>query len=65
MPIQRRTTSSLPPRLAMPSPFTWGVVLVFLALFIQGVMATNLTLERSLRGGVNLVHFIGRAFPPT
>lgn len=64
MPSQRPNNSTLPPRFAMPSPFTLGVLIAFLALFIQGVMATNLTLERLLRGAVNLVHFLGRAFPP-
>lgn len=54
----------LPPRLRMPSPFVWGITLAFLAFLIQGIMATNLTLERLLRGAVNLTHFIGRALPP-
>lgn len=64
MSKQRRTLPALPPRFANPSPFTWGVVLIFIALFVQGVMATNITFERLLRGAANLIHFIGRAFPP-
>ncbi|MFP4138045.1 MAG: phosphonate ABC transporter, permease protein PhnE [Halomonas sp.] len=39
-------------------------MLVCLALFVQGVMATEITLERLFKGAVNLTHFVGRAFPP-
>ncbi|WP_249975344.1 phosphonate ABC transporter, permease protein PhnE [Vreelandella olivaria] len=64
MPTTQRHRTVLPPRLRRPSLFTWGIGLTFLALFIQGVMATNVTLERLIRGAVNLGHFLGRAFPP-
>lgn len=64
MPTNRPLTTALPPRFKRPSLFTWGIALAFLALFIQGAMATNVTLERLLRGVVNLSHFLGRAFPP-
>jgi phosphonate transport system permease protein len=53
-----------PPRFRAPSPFAWALALIFLALFIQGVMATEITLERLFKGAVNLTHFVGRAFPP-
>lgn len=61
---QRPEPGALPPRFRAPSPFTWGIALLFLVLFIQGVMATEITPERLLKGTVNLVHFLGRAFPP-
>lgn len=64
MSSEQRTTPGLPPRFRRPSLFAWVLGLGFLALFIQGVMATNLTLERLIRGAANLGHFIGRAFPP-
>lgn len=60
----KRFTAAMPPRFRAPSPFAWGLVVIFIALFVQGVMATEITLERLLKGAVNLVHFIGRAFPP-
>lgn len=60
----KRYTANIPPRFRTPSPFSFGVVLVLLALFVQGVMATEITLERLLKGTVNLTHFLGRAFPP-
>lgn len=64
MPSKLPTTTGLPPRFRRPSLFVWGISLGFLALFIQGVMATNVTLEPLIRGATNLGHFIGRAFPP-
>lgn len=60
----KRFTAAMPPRFRAPSPFACGLVVIFIALFVQGVMATEITLERLLKGAVNLVHFIGRAFPP-
>jgi phosphonate transport system permease protein len=64
MPSTPPPITDLPPRFRRPSLFVWGISLGFLALFIQGVMATNVTLERLIRGATNLGHFIGRAFPP-
>ncbi|MGM0783226.1 MAG: phosphonate ABC transporter, permease protein PhnE [Pseudomonadota bacterium] len=56
--------AEMPPRFRRPSPLAWGLVVLFLALFLQGVMATEITLERLAKGAVNLIHFLGRAFPP-
>lgn len=53
-----------PPRFSAPSPFVWGIGLVFLALLVQGVLVMEITPERLARGAVNLVHFVGRAIPP-
>ncbi|HSP57167.1 MAG TPA: phosphonate ABC transporter, permease protein PhnE [Halomonas sp.] len=61
---QRPEPGTVPPRFRAPSPFAWGITLIFLALFVQGVLATEITLERLLQGSVNLLHFLGRAFPP-
>ena len=63
MPTNRPLATALPPRFKRPSLFTWGIALAFLALFIEGTMATNVTLERLLRGVVNLSHFSGPRFP--
>lgn len=60
----KRNAAAMPPRFRAPSPFAWGLAVIFIVLFIQGVMATDITLERLMAGAVNLVHFIGRAFPP-
>ncbi|UYG00192.1 phosphonate ABC transporter, permease protein PhnE [Halomonas sp. GD1P12] len=57
-------STPLPPRFKRPSLFTWALGLGFLALLLQGLSSTNVTLERLLRGAVNLGHFVGRAFPP-
>lgn len=59
----KRFMATMPPRFRAPSPFVWGLAIIFIALFVQGVMATEITLERLLKGAVNLTHFIGRAFP--
>ncbi|MFP4183915.1 MAG: phosphonate ABC transporter, permease protein PhnE [Halorhodospira sp.] len=64
---QRDTTAPTiapPPRFRRPSPFAWGIALVFLALLIQGVLVMEITPARLASGAVNLVHFIGRAIPP-
>ncbi|MCG5530048.1 phosphonate ABC transporter, permease protein PhnE [Halorhodospira halochloris] len=53
-----------PDRLSMPSVFTWVILITFLALFIQGAMQAEVTLERLARGSVNLVDFLGDAVPP-
>ncbi len=54
----------IPPRFRRPSPLAWGLALLFLALFVQGLTATEVSLERLVKGAENLVHFLGRAFPP-
>lgn len=53
-----------PPRFRRPSPFGWGVGLIFIALLVQGVVVMEITPARLASGAVNLVHFIGRAIPP-
>lgn len=53
-----------PPRFRRPSPFAWIVGSVFLALLIQGVLVMEITPARLAKGAVNLVDFVGRAFPP-
>ncbi|MFO7786272.1 MAG: phosphonate ABC transporter, permease protein PhnE [Halospina sp.] len=40
------------------------LIIGFILLFLQGVVSTEITLERLLKGAVNLAHFVGRAFPP-
>lgn len=53
-----------PPRFHKPSPFALVVGLIFLVLLVQGVLVMEITPERLAKGAVNLVHFVGRAFPP-
>ncbi len=53
-----------PARFRRPSPFAWAIVLVFAVLLVQGVTVMEITPERLAKGAVNLVHFVGRAFPP-
>lgn len=60
----RPESNAMPRRFPTPSPFAWVIAVVFLALFVQGAMTTEITLERLLKGSVNLIHFLGRAFPP-
>lgn len=57
-------TAAPPPRFNLPSPFLTVVALIFVALFVKGVMVTDVSLERLASGAVNLVDFVGRAFPP-
>lgn len=57
-------TLTPPPRFKRPSLFSWAVGLVFLALFIQGLIVVEVTPGRLASGAVNLVDFIGRAIPP-
>ncbi|MFP4251381.1 MAG: phosphonate ABC transporter, permease protein PhnE [Guyparkeria sp.] len=53
-----------PPRWTAPRWTVWAAWVAFLALFIQGVVAIELTPERLLRGIGNLGDFLARAFPP-
>ncbi|WP_148253107.1 phosphonate ABC transporter, permease protein PhnE [Aidingimonas lacisalsi] len=64
--VKRPAAPTTPPptRFKSPPVFAWLLIVTFLALFLQGVVATEISVERLLRGAVNLVHFIGRAFPP-
>lgn len=59
-----RGVAAPPPRFRRPSPFGWGVGLIFIALLVQGVVVMEITPARMASGAVNLVHFIGRAIPP-
>ena len=59
-----RSANEPPPRFRKPSLFAWGITIAFLALFVQGLLVMDITPERLGSGAVNLVHFIGRAFPP-
>ncbi|MFW5969662.1 MAG: phosphonate ABC transporter, permease protein PhnE [Halofilum sp. (in: g-proteobacteria)] len=55
----------LPPqRFHRPSSFGVVVVVIFLALLVQGVMVVEITPERLVKGAVNMVDFVGRAIPP-
>lgn len=54
-----------PPRFKRPSTFAWAVGLVFLALFIQGLLVVEVTPGRLAQGAVNLVDFVARATPPS
>lgn len=57
-------TPHAPQRFSSPSLFTWILLVIFLALFIQGVQGAEVTLERLWRGTLNLGEFLGEAFPP-
>ena len=56
--------SQLPPRFLAPSALTWVVVVGFAAFFIQGVIASDISFDRLMRGANNLVRFVGQAVPP-
>ena len=56
--------SQLPPRFRAPSALTWVVVVGFAAFFIQGVIASDISFDRLMRGANNLVRFVGQAVPP-
>ncbi|MFO7582463.1 phosphonate ABC transporter, permease protein PhnE [Guyparkeria sp.] len=53
-----------PPRWRMPRWTAWLGWAAFAALFVQGVIAIDLSPERLLRGVGNLGDFLARAFPP-
>ncbi|MFO7808432.1 phosphonate ABC transporter, permease protein PhnE [Guyparkeria sp.] len=57
-------TTVAPPRWTAPRWTAWAAWAAFLALFIQGVVAIELTPERLVRGVGNLGDFLARAFPP-
>ncbi len=52
------------PRFENPSPLAWIVVVGFLAFFLQGLWAADLSLDRLQQGTFNLARFLGQAFPP-
>jgi phosphonate transport system permease protein len=54
----------LPPRFRAPSALTWVVAVGFAAFFIQGLVASEISIDRLLRGANNLVRFISQAIPP-
>ena len=54
----------LPPRFRAPSALTWVLVVGFAAFFIQGLIVSEVALDRLVRGAGNLVRFIGQAVPP-
>ncbi|MDR9481132.1 MAG: phosphonate ABC transporter, permease protein PhnE [Spiribacter sp.] len=54
----------MPPRLNKPSPLIWIAGLGFLAFFLQGLVAAEMTIERLVRGAGNIVRFVGQAIPP-
>lgn len=56
--------SQLPPRFRAPSALTWVVVVGFAAFFIQGIIASDISFDRLMRGANNLVRFVGQAVPP-
>ena len=56
--------SQVPPRFRAPSALTWVVVVGFAAFFIQGVIASDISFDRLMRGANNLVRFVGQAVPP-
>lgn len=58
------TQAAIPPRWRAPRWTVWATWAVFLAIFVQGVVAIKLTPERLLRGIGNLGDFLARAFPP-
>lgn len=54
----------LPPRFRAPSALTWVLAVGFAAFFIQGLVASEVSIDRLIRGAGNLVRFIGQAVPP-
>ncbi|KGK42766.1 phosphonate ABC transporter permease [Nitrincola sp. A-D6] len=56
--------TGMPPRYRAPSVLTWIIVVGFAAFFIQGLLASDISLDRLVRGANNLVRFIGQALPP-
>jgi len=54
----------LPPRFRPPSALTWVLLVAFGAVFIQGLIASELSPDRLIRGANNLVRFLGQALPP-
>jgi len=56
--------TGVPPRFRAPSALTWVLVVGFAAFFIQGVVASEVSLDRLVRGAGNLVRFVGQAIPP-
>ncbi|MEA5446581.1 phosphonate ABC transporter, permease protein PhnE [Gammaproteobacteria bacterium AB-CW1] len=54
----------MPTRVATPSIFTWLILVIFLALFIQGLSGAGFTPDRLLRGAGNLGSFFAQAMPP-
>ena len=59
-----RDNAGVPPRFRAPSALTWVLVVGFAAFFIQGVVASEISLDRLVRGASNLVRFVGQAIPP-
>lgn len=55
----------LPSRLERPSVFAWLVMLIFIALFIQGLMGAEVSLTRLFHGTLNLAEFFASALPPS
>lgn len=56
--------TGMPPRYRAPSALTWIIVVGFAAFFIQGLLASGISIDRLVRGANNLVRFIGQAVPP-
>ncbi|MBS1300924.1 phosphonate ABC transporter, permease protein PhnE [Loktanella sp. SALINAS62] len=57
-------TTNLPPRFRAPSALSWVVLVGFAAFFIQGIIASDISVERLVKGASNLVRFVGQAIPP-
>ncbi|MGS4947147.1 phosphonate ABC transporter, permease protein PhnE [Meridianimarinicoccus sp. RP-17] len=52
------------PRFRSPSPVAWIIAVAFLAFFLQGLWAADMSLDRLQRGALNLARFLGQAMPP-
>jgi phosphonate transport system permease protein len=52
------------PRFRSPSPIAWILAVAFLAFFLQGLWAADMSLDRLQQGAVNLGRFLGQAIPP-
>lgn len=60
-----RSVITRPPvRFRPPPVFAWVLMIGFVVLFVQGLVGTEVTPQRLWKGAVNLVDFVGRAFPP-
>ncbi len=64
MPMLLTGTRLAPPRFKRPSLFTWTIVFLFLAFFLQGLWNANISLQRLGQGVNNLGQFFAMALPP-
>ncbi|MCO7125060.1 phosphonate ABC transporter, permease protein PhnE [Sporolactobacillus shoreicorticis] len=54
----------MPPRFKKPSLWTWLLSIFFLAFFLQGLLVSEISLERMIAGIGNMGRFLSSSFPP-